>query len=181
MKGAFCVGGTAGGGYVGMLRSAVFDKLGKPVGLPPAAEDPPVIRGGVGLPVGELEDLVLVMTGLPLDVRSVVAVFPPFPDVEVPSPPVDGEGAGGGLLPCANTGVEKNEMMRKEERRSERFSESRVARIASDGVLRRREPSVDERDNRFFVKTRVCEDTDSNVKFEALSWSVNEYFNRFRG
>ena len=106
INGARWVGGTAGGGYVGMLRSAVLDRDGRPVSLPvgPAA-GPEMVGGGPAGVVGRVLVLppVIRLVCWPFDVVGwpplfdVVGVLP-FPLVVVccGGPPSVVSGGGGG-------------------------------------------------------------------------------------
>ncbi len=148
MKGAFCVGGTAGGGYVGMLLSTVLDRVGRPVNL--SVCEGPLVPEMVGI---DVKLLGVVVEEPPVAVIEEV-LDPPEVDVcrfvvlvvdvgvfllvdEDVCPPVVCDCVELELfgLFCAATIAEKKDSARKTDSRSDRFSETGCACIAEGGVF----------------------------------------------
>ena len=130
MNGAFSVGGTAGGGYVGMPVCAVLDKVGSPVSLPVLvglAFPPPVMVGMAEVGVVVLFPVLVSVMVFPW----VVVVVPVEGGSELAGPFGGGcgcelaascEEAGGS---AAMTTADSRERQRSMHRRSDRFSDIR--------------------------------------------------------
>lgn len=123
MKGAFCVGGTVGGGYSGI---PILVRVGRPVKRvvgPVATSVLPIVNGGmVSVPVlvAEVSDAVGVM--VTLDVLLVVVALAELDETDVDEDELDWSSL---LFCCANTPAAKRVD------RSKRFSDSGCDSIAA--------------------------------------------------